>query len=83
MSISVNFGDETISLFTVVTGVGDELYSEDWTGFCGESGIKVVDSCRIFSTKWSDTFRTFFAYGKEQESQKKNVITVQEKSPTV
>ena len=25
--------------------------------------IKVVDSCRIFSTKCSDTFRIFFVYG--------------------
>ena len=40
--------------------------------------FKVVDSCRIFSTRCSDTFRSFLenAYGKEQESQK-NVITVQ------
>ena len=30
--------------------------------------IKVVDSCWISSTEWSDTFRSFFVYGKEQES---------------
>ena len=30
--------------------------------------FKVVDSCWIFSTKWSDTFRSVFVYGKEQES---------------
>ena len=32
--------------------------------------LKVVDSCRIISTKWSDTFRIFFVYLKEQESRK-------------
>ena len=31
------------------------------------------------STKRSDTFRSFFVYGKEQESRKKYVITVQKK----
>ena len=30
--------------------------------------IKVVDSCWISSTEWSDTFRSFFVYGKERES---------------
>ena len=31
----------------------------------------VVDSCRIFLTKWSDTFRCFFfEYGNKQESRK-------------
>ena len=30
--------------------------------------FKVVDSCWIFSTEWSDTFGSFFVYGKEQES---------------
>ena len=29
--------------------------------------VKIVDSSWVFSTKWSDTFRSFFAYGKEQE----------------
>ena len=29
--------------------------------------IKVVDSCWISSTEWSDTFRSFFVYGKKQE----------------
>ena len=24
--------------------------------------LKVVDSCWIFSTEWSDTFRSFFVY---------------------
>ena len=33
--------------------------------------IKVVDSCRTCSTKCSDTFRSFFVCGKEQESRKK------------
>ena len=32
--------------------------------------VKVVYSCWIFSTKWSDTFRIFFVYGKKQESSK-------------
>ena len=41
MFISGNFGDANISLFTVVTGVGDELASEDWTEICGESGTKI------------------------------------------
>ena len=44
MLISGNFGDANISLFTVVTGVGDELASEDWIGVCGESESK----CRPF-----------------------------------
>ena len=30
--------------------------------------FKVVDSCWISSTEWSDTFRSIFVYGKEQES---------------
>ena len=33
--------------------------------------LKVVDSCWISSTEWSDTFRSFFVYGKKQESRKK------------
>ena len=33
--------------------------------------FKVVDSCRTCSTKSSDTFRSFFVCGKEQESRKK------------
>ena len=33
--------------------------------------VKVVDSCWISSTEWSDTFRSFFVYGKKQESRKK------------
>ena len=41
--------------------------------------FKVVDSCRTCSTECSDTFRSFFVCGKEQESRKKNVITVQKK----
>ena len=30
-----------------------------------------------FSKKWSDTFRSLFVYGTEQEFREKNVITVQ------
>ena len=42
--------------------------------------FKVVDSCWISSTEWSDTFRSIFVYGKKQESwKKKYVITVQKK----
>ena len=41
--------------------------------------FKVVDSCQTCSTKCSDTFRSFFVCGKEQESRKKYVITVQKK----
>ena len=41
--------------------------------------LKVVDSCRTCSTECSDTFRSFFVCGKEQESRKKYVITVQKK----
>ena len=42
------------------------------------SAFKVVDSCWISSTEWSDTFRSFFDYGKKQESRKKKyIITVQ------
>ena len=33
--------------------------------------VKVVDSCQTCSTKCSDTFRSFFVCGKEQESRKK------------
>ena len=33
--------------------------------------LKVVDSCRTCSTKCSDTFRSFFVCGKEQEVRKK------------
>ena len=33
--------------------------------------VKVVDSCRTCSTECSDTFRSFFVCGKEQESRKK------------
>ena len=33
--------------------------------------FKVVDSCWIFSTKWSDTFRRFYGYENEEESLKK------------
>ena len=33
--------------------------------------IKVVDSCWISSTEWSDTYRSFFVYGKKQESRKR------------
>ena len=39
--------------------------------------LKVVDSCWISSTEWSDTSRSFFVYGKKQESRKKYIITVQ------
>ena len=34
--------------------------------------VKVVDSCRIFSKTWSDTFRSVLVYGKGQESRNKN-----------
>ena len=44
--------------------------------------FKVVDSCWISSTEWSDTFRSFFVYGKTQESGKKYIITVQKISPS-
>ena len=33
--------------------------------------IKVVDSCWISSTEWSHILRSFFAYGKKQESRRK------------
>ena len=35
--------------------------------------LKVVDSCWISSTEWSNTFRSFFVYGKKQESRKKYI----------
>ena len=44
---------------------------------CRDAGIKVVDSCRIFSKTWSDTFRSVLVYGNVQESRKKYFITVQ------
>ena len=37
-------------------------------GLLHELAFKVVDSCWISSTEWSDAFRSFFVYGKEQES---------------
>ena len=43
--------------------------------------VKVVDSCRIFLTKWSDTFRSFFVHGKEQESQKNMSYPCKRNSP--
>ena len=48
-------------------------------GLADTDTFKVVDSCRTCSTKCSDTFRSFFVCGKEQESRKKDVITVQKK----
>ena len=36
-----------------------------------QNALKVVDSCWTFSTELSDTFRSCFVYGKEQESRKK------------
>ena len=36
----------------------------------GLDRVKVVDSCWISSTEWSDTFRNSFVYGKKQESRK-------------
>ena len=44
---------------------------------CVYLSFKVVDSCWISSTEWSDAFRSFFVYGKKQESRKKYIITVQ------
>ena len=44
---------------------------------CSIVHFKVVDSSWISSTEWSDTFRSFFVYGKKQESRKKYIITVQ------
>ena len=45
-----------------------ENLTEQWI-----PAIKVVDSCWISSTEWSDTFRSFFVYGKKQESRKKHI----------
>ena len=42
----------------------------------GGGVFKVVHSCWISSTEWSDIFKSFFVYGKKQESRKKNIITV-------
>ena len=39
--------------------------------------FKVVDSCRIFSTKWSDTFRSFLYLERSKNLEKQYVITVQ------
>ena len=66
MFISGNFGDANISLFTVVTGVGDELASEEWIGVCGESGTKcrrflrttALDVCTIYCLGVSVPFNT-------------------------
>ena len=66
MFFSGNFGDADISLFTVVTGVGDELASEEWIGVCGESGTKcrrflritALGACTIYCLGVSDSFNT-------------------------
>ena len=40
--------------------------------------FKVVDSCSIFWTKWSDTFRSFVLYMERSKNhEKKYIITVQ------
>ena len=39
-----------------------------WIGTGYSLSFKVVDSCWTFSTELSDTFRSCFVYGKEQES---------------
>ena len=44
--------------------------------------LKVVDSCWISSTKWSDTFRSFFGIWKGARILKKYIITVQNNSPS-
>ena len=66
MFISGNFGDANISLFTVVTGVSDELTSEEWIGVCGESGTKcqqflpitALGVCTIYCLGVSVSFNT-------------------------
>ena len=66
MFISGNFGDANISLFTVVSGVGDELASEEWIGVCGESRtncrwflrITALGICTIYCLGVSVSFNT-------------------------
>ena len=66
MFTSGNFGDANISLVTVVTGVGDELASEEWIGVCGESRTKcgrflritALGVCTIYSLGVSVSFNT-------------------------
>ena len=41
--------------------------------------FKVVDSCWISSTEWSDTFRSFLYMGRSKNHEKKYIITVQKK----
>ena len=41
MLISGSFGDANISLFTVVTGVGDGLCSKDWIGLAKRVELNV------------------------------------------
>ena len=41
------------------------------------STVKLVYSCWTFSTKWSDTFGSFFVYERSKNHEKKYVITVQ------
>ena len=70
MLISGNFGDANISLFTVITGVGDELASKDWIGVFGESGIKcrrflritALGVCTIYCLRVSVSFKTTPCY---------------------
>ena len=59
---------------TVGKGRGNviKLWSEITCGSSIQS-VKVVDSCWISSTEWSDTFRRFFVYGKKQESRIKMI----------
>ena len=39
--------------------------------------FKVVDSCWISSTEWSDTFRSFLYMERSKNQEKKYIITVQ------
>ena len=50
-----------------------------WDSQCD---FKVVDSCWISSTEWSDTFRSFLYIEKSKNQEKIYIITVQKISPS-
>ena len=65
--------EKVICLFCALFGLVMSLPART----SNKASLEVVDSCRIFSKTGSDTFRSVLIYGKEEESRKKNFITVQ------
>ena len=64
------------------TSVHNSAHSTVVIHSTGSTGItvkifKVVDSCWISSTEWSDTFRSFLYMERSKNQEKKYIITVQ------